>query len=154
MIILLSPAKTQSNTSAKNSIKSESLALEKAQYLMLLLKTLSIENIEVLLKVSYAIAKKTKDAIAEWDNTAHNTAALYLFQGDAFQKLDAASLNENEITFAQEHVIILSALYGYLRPFDAVSAYRLDMNDVLKIPNYDHRYKTRIITQASIAVLE
>jgi cytoplasmic iron level regulating protein YaaA (DUF328/UPF0246 family) len=93
-----------------------------------------------VLKISDTLAKNTKKIINEWSDESAATQAIYLFQGDAFQKLNAAALDHDAVTFAQDHVIILSALYGYLRPLDAVFAYRLDMKDGLKIPAYSNLY--------------
>lgn len=148
MITLLSPTKTQSNNIAKNNLpKSEPLGLEKAKYLISILHKLSVDELSRLMKTSSAIAIKTKGAIDQWSK-GNQTQSLCLFQGDAFQKLDVQSLNQDELLFSQDHLIILSALYGYLRPFDLVSAYRLDMKDPLEIPDCKnlHAYWKETIT--------
>ena len=135
MITLLSPTKTQSIQIVKNDLsRSEPLEFEKANYLISLLRKLTTDDLSQLMKTSRAIAARTKDAIDAWGKDT--TQSIYLFQGDAFQKLDATSLNQDELLFSQNHLIILSALYGYLRPFDSVAAYRLDMKDPIAIPDY------------------
>lgn len=53
--------------------------------------------------------------------------ALWCFDGDVYQGLQAKSLNDKEIGFAQEHLRILSGLYGLLRPSDIIQPYRLEM---------------------------
>lgn len=139
MITLLSPTKTQSTHIVKNDLsKSEPLEFEKAKYLISLLSKLSAADLSQLMKTSRAIAARTKDAIDVWGKDT--TQSIYLFQGDAFQKLDSTSLNQDELLFSQDHLIILSALYGYLRLFDSVSAYRLDMKDPLAIPDHRNLY--------------
>lgn len=141
MITLLSPTKTQSAYMVKNDLlKSEPQALQKANYLISLLRKLSVDELSQLMKTSYAISTKTKDLINVWDTNSNQTQSICLFQGDAFQKLDVESLSNDELLFSQDHLIILSALYGYLRPLDAVKEYRLDMKDPLNIPNYRNLY--------------
>lgn len=139
MITLLSPTKTQSSHFTKNDLsKTKPLELKKANYLMSLLSELTVDELSKFLKISNAIAIRTKNSIDTWGED--KTQSIYLFQGDAFQKLDAKSLNDDELLFSQDHLIILSALYGYLRPFDSVAAYRLDMKDPLEIPDYRNLY--------------
>jgi cytoplasmic iron level regulating protein YaaA (DUF328/UPF0246 family) len=58
---------------------------------------------------------------------ARTRPAIYAFAGDVYQGFDAASLSQDDITFAQDHVGILSGLYGILRPLDAIAPYRLEM---------------------------
>lgn len=142
MITLLSPTKTQSTLAAhaflQNTKPSE---IEKANFLISLLAKLTTDELSKIMGISDSLAMKTKSMIAEWGvNEGATTQSLFLFQGDAFQKLDAASLTEDDQRFAQNHLIILSALYGYLSVSDVVSAYRLDMKDSLKIPKYQNLY--------------
>ncbi len=67
--------------------------------------------------------------------------ALFLFAGDAYQGLDAESLNEEDITFAQEHLRILSGLYGILRPLDLMLPYRLEMGTRLVGKDFNTLYE-------------
>jgi cytoplasmic iron level regulating protein YaaA (DUF328/UPF0246 family) len=62
---------------------------------------------------------------------AEKPAAL-AFAGDTYQGLEAGSLDADEMAFAQEHLRILSGLYGVLRPLDAIQPYRLEMGSRLK----------------------
>ncbi|MDX8401565.1 MAG: peroxide stress protein YaaA [Mariprofundaceae bacterium] len=59
--------------------------------------------------------------------------ALFAFAGDVYQGLDATSLDDGALAFAQDHLRILSGLYGLLRPFDLIRAHRLEMGT--KLPN-------------------
>jgi cytoplasmic iron level regulating protein YaaA (DUF328/UPF0246 family) len=112
MIILLSPTKTQSTLIAKNHCsKTKPFEIKKANYLMSLLAELTVDDLSRLMKTSNAIAVATKNAIDSWGK--NEIPSIYLFQGDAFQKLDVQSFNHDELLFAQDHVIILSALYAY-----------------------------------------
>lgn len=149
MITLLSPTKTQSHCAINTDFPhTKPSTLEKADDLMSLLKKLTLDELSKLMKISNALAVKTKKEINEWGKDS--TPSLFLFQGDAFQKLDAATLSTDELLFSNDHMIILSALYGYLRPFDTVSPYRLDMKDPLKTPtakNLYHYWKDTITTE-------
>ena len=59
--------------------------------------------------------------------------AVFMFNGDVYEGLDAASLSERELDFAQQKVRILSGLYGLLKPLDLIRPYRLEMGIRLKI---------------------
>ena len=61
-------------------------------------------------------------------------AAALTFAGDTYQGFDAASLSDDDLTFAQAHVGILSGLYGLLRPLDSIEPYRLEMGTKLETP--------------------
>ncbi len=144
MLILLSPSKKQSNVVASSQLDStQPLFIDKALFLMSNLKLLSVDQLSKMMKVSLAIAKSTHESIHHFFDAKINTKlrAIQLFQGDAFQKLSAASLNSDDLLFAQNHLVIFSALYGFLRPFDAVFPYRLDMKDALPISGDANLYE-------------
>ena len=60
---------------------------------------------------------------------------MFAFNGDVYQGLDAASLSDDDIAFAQQHLRILSGLYGVLRPLDLMQPYRLEMGTKLANPH-------------------
>ncbi|MDP1575001.1 MAG: YaaA family protein [Coxiellaceae bacterium] len=136
MIILLSPSKKQAEILISNTVASTNpLEIEKANFLMTELQKIPIDELSKKMKISSALAKSTYGTIKKFStkNKGNLLQAIHLFEGEAFQKLDSKSLLKNDLLFAQNHLIILSALYGYLRPFDAVQNYRLDMNNAIKI---------------------
>ncbi len=63
---------------------------------------------------------------------AGNGLLKQAFAGDTYQGLDAATLSTEEMAWAQDHLRILSGLYGVLRPLDAIQPYRLEMGSKLK----------------------
>lgn len=150
MIIVLSPSKKQSDIPLLTAInKTIPLEIDKALFLINHLKLFSVDQLSTMMKISLPLAKSTHNAIHHFSNsTKNNISAIELFQGDAFQKLAASTLDKNDLDFAQHHLIIFSALYGYVRPFDAVQPYRLDMKDTVLegINLYD--YWKDIITSA------
>jgi len=59
-------------------------------------------------------------------------AAAFMFDGDTYQGFEAKTLDADALSWAQEHLRILSGLYGLLRPLDAIQPYRLEMGSRLK----------------------
>lgn len=144
MIILLSPSKKQAAVPAPNIVDpTQPFEIDKALFIMKKLKALSISEISKIMKLSEPLAKNTYQDIKNFslDSENNKLLAINLFQGDAFQKLDAASLSKVDLLFAQDNLIILSALYGYLKPLDIVQPYRLDMNNALIISENKNLYQ-------------
>lgn len=152
MIIILSPSKKQSKVLTSTMLDStQPVEIDNANFLMKQLKQFSIAQLSKMMKVSENIAKNTYQSIKNFSLNDQNNQlqSIFLFQGDAFQKLHAQSMNHAELLFAQNHLIILSALYGYLRPLDVVQPYRLDMTDPLVISdnqNLTHYWRDTITT--------
>jgi cytoplasmic iron level regulating protein YaaA (DUF328/UPF0246 family) len=65
---------------------------------------------------------------------------VHLFNGDAYLGLDADTLDKETLIYAQEHLRILSGLYGWLKPLDAIEPYRLEMGTNLKVGNRKDLY--------------
>jgi cytoplasmic iron level regulating protein YaaA (DUF328/UPF0246 family) len=76
--------------------------------------------------ISPALAKLNADRFRDFAD-APERPALYAFAGDVYTGLDAATLDEAAIDYAQDHLRMLSGLYGLLRPLDAMKPYRLEM---------------------------
>ncbi len=73
----------------------------------------------------------------------HNNAntAIYSFKGDVYDGFDVNSLSGQDIEYCQNHLRILSGLYGILKPLDLIQPYRLEMGTVIKIENYKNLYQ-------------
>lgn len=95
------------------------------------LKKLSIKNIMKSMKVSEKIAELNYDRFQNFE-TLPEKQAIYAYSGDVYNNIDTKTLNDNSLRFSQEHLRILSALYGLLKPLDMIRAYRLEMSS--KIP--------------------
>jgi hypothetical protein len=80
------------------------------------------------------------DRFQSFGNMAEKPAAL-AFAGDTYQGLEAASLDTEELLWAQKYLGILSGLYGLLRPLDAIQPYRLEMGSRLKNPRGKNLYE-------------
>ena len=95
---------------------------------MTYMKTLSIEEIEKVMHVSYNLATKTKTVVGEWQSGSKGqTLALDSFIGDIYSGLRAQELSKSDRDYADTTLWILSGLYGVLKPYDGVQPYRVEM---------------------------
>jgi cytoplasmic iron level regulating protein YaaA (DUF328/UPF0246 family) len=138
MLIVLSPAKSLDyKTPAK--VKSPTLpefASESAK-LISDLKKLSPQEVANLMGLSDQLAVLNVGRYRDWSKkfTAENSKpAIYAFNGDVYDGFDVKTLNAKALDFAQDHLRILSGLYGALRPLDLMQAYRLEMGTAFKNP--------------------
>lgn len=136
MIVVISPAKTLDfETPATTSEFTEANLLSESQRLINRCQELSMQDIASLMKVSDKIAGLNVARFAEWktpfslDNDAKQ--CLFAFKGDVYTGLEAETLSESTLQYAQNNLRILSGLYGLLRPLDLMLAYRLEMGSRL-----------------------
>ena len=131
MHLLISPAKTlDMNTDIRISKVTNPPFTEESRLLINDLKKLSATDIQGLMKVSSKIAELNAERFENWTlpfNETNAKAYVFAFKGDVYTGLEAESLSENDLKFAQNHLSILSGLYGLLRPLDLMQAYRLEM---------------------------
>lgn len=131
MILVLSPAKALDfNTPATIADCTQPDFLDQSQLLIKRLCTLSPPDIEKLMGVSSPLAVLNASRYAAWARpfTPENAKqAILAFNGDVYEGLDARTLCPADLRFAQDHLRILSGLYGVLRPLDLMQAYRLEM---------------------------
>ncbi|WP_170430898.1 peroxide stress protein YaaA [Ruegeria arenilitoris] len=98
-------------------------------------RNLTLGDLKKLMDLSDDLARLNRDryrAFSDSPEAAVTRPAALAFAGDTYQGLEAASLNGDEMEWAQDHLRILSGLYGVLRPLDAIQAYRLEMGSKLK----------------------
>ncbi|RVT87714.1 peroxide stress protein YaaA [Inhella crocodyli] len=135
MLLLLSPAKTLDYESPiPPAWSSQSLGrpalVEQSQPLIERLRALSVSQVAELMELSPALAQLNVDRYQAWrprHTEANSRAALLAFNGDVYEGLDAASFTTDDIAQAQARLLILSGLYGLLRPLDRLQPYRLEM---------------------------
>jgi cytoplasmic iron level regulating protein YaaA (DUF328/UPF0246 family) len=94
-------------------------------------RDLSLDDLQSLMGLSTNLAQLNADRFAAFGSQDRKAAAL-AFAGDTYQGLEATSLDPDEMVWAQNHLRILSGLYGILRPLDAIEPYRLEMGSRLK----------------------
>lgn len=105
---------------------------------------LSPQDLEKLMKISPALAKLNYDRFRDFQDAPEAEAlrpAALAFAGDTYIGLEAASLEPEELAWAQDHFRILSGLYGLLRPRDGIQPYRLEMGSRLKTPRGKSLYE-------------
>ena len=130
MIILLSPSKGQDFDPHPLSDHSQPQLLKQSTELVSGLKKLKPQQIASLMSVSESLAElnhqRFQDFAVPFQLGPAKQAAL-AFKGDVYAGLDAETLTADDWQFAQQHLRILSGLYGYLRPLDLIMPYRLEM---------------------------
>lgn len=136
MITLLSPAKTLDfETPASSSLATQPSMLDQAEPLIQQLRTLSPQDVSSLMSLSDKLGVLNYDRFQQWSLpfTPENAKqAALAFQGDVYQGLEADTFNKNDWHFAQDHLRILSGLYGILKPLDLIQPYRLEMGTKLE----------------------
>lgn len=136
MHLLISPAKTL-DMDKSNGVQKSTLStfLDESALLIKDLKKLRSTDIQKLMNVSPKIAELNAERFSEWSlpfNKENAKVAIFAFKGDVYTGLDAESMSQEDINFAQGHISILSGLYGLLRPLDLMQAYRLEMGTKFK----------------------
>ena len=131
MLFLLSPAKALDyDTPPVTPSHTQPLFVPQAQELIGVLREKSPQDIASLMDLSDALAGLNVARYQAWtprfslDNAKQ---AALAFNGDVYEGLNASTLSEDELQWAQAHVCILSGLYGVLRPLDLMQPYRLEM---------------------------
>ena len=136
MLMVVSPAKDlDANSVTLELDTSMPELLPQASQLADICKTMSPAELGSLMHISDKLAGLNAARFSHWhpDYTANEAkAALFMFNGDVYQGLDEASLSTPQLKFAQQHLRILSGLYGVLRPLDLMLPYRLEMGTKLK----------------------
>lgn len=144
MLIVISPAKTLDFNNAR--IVNQQSAPEytkQAKQLVTILKKQSPEELMKLMSISDKLASLNNLRFKQWiaDPTIENgKQAVCAFKGEVYTGLNVDDWSNENFSFAQEHLRILSGLYGVLRPLDIISAYRLEMGTKLENPKGKNLY--------------
>ena len=136
LVMIISPAKKLDYEAIDQKLSSsEPTLLNHSASLIGGLRKLSPQGVSSLMGLSDKLGALNCGRFQEWqlpftkNNAKH---AVMAFKGDVYQGLDAASLSEDDLSWAQENLRILSGLYGILKPLDLMQAYRLEMGTKLK----------------------
>lgn len=143
MLIVVSPAKTLDfDTPAGTERLSQPQFVEHSQKLINKLSKLSRKKIGEMMSISKSLVELNHGRFQSWGSDGNpEKQAIYAFKGDVYLGLKAELLDEEDLAFAQDHLRILSGLYGYLRPLDLMEPYRLEMGTSLKVGRRDNLYK-------------
>lgn len=136
MIILLSPAKIQNfKAQAVTSNNSLPTFMKEAEKLVKLMRKLSPADLGKLLDINSKLTELNFERYFNWHLpfTPENAKqAALVFDGEVFRGLQANTFTAEDFDYAQQHLIILSGLYGVLRPLDLIQPYRLEISSALK----------------------
>ena len=131
MLVVISPAKKLDySSSIEAPLLSQPALLDHAEELSIGLKALAPQDVSSLMHLSDKLGALNYERFQEWQTPFNETnarAAVLAFKGDVYQGLDADSMSAEDLHWAQDHLRILSGLYGVLRPLDLMQAYRLEM---------------------------
>jgi len=131
MLLLISPAKTLDfETPAPTTDFTQADFLKESKQLISELRVLAPHDISQLMSISDKLGALNFDRFASWKTPfkpSNAKQALFAFQGDVYTGMQAENFSTEDIEFAQQHLRILSGLYGLLRPLDLMQAYRLEM---------------------------
>ncbi len=145
MLFLLSPAKSLDYETPLGKVPhTEPQFIPQSSELIGLLKKQTVDDIAGLMDLSEALATLNVARYRDWSPkfTANNSRqAILAFNGDVYEGLDARSLKPKDLAWAQEHIAILSGLYGVLRPLDWMQPYRLEMGTALANRKGNNLYK-------------
>ncbi len=145
MILVISPAKALDyETPPTVATRSQPDFLDDAAQLIEVLRERSPAEIADLMSLSDQLATLNVARYAAWSRpfTAQNAKqAVLAFNGDVYEGLAATTLSEADLAWAQDHLRILSGLYGLLRPLDLMQPYRLEMGTRLANPRGRNLYE-------------
>ncbi|MGJ8544029.1 MAG: peroxide stress protein YaaA [Sulfitobacter sp.] len=134
MLVVISPAK-KLDWAQRDAVQSAPEFQDDAIKLARSARNLTLAELKALMHLSDDLARLNRDRFKAFEDAPELSVtrpAVLAFAGDTYQGLEAASLDADEMAYAQEHLRILSGLYGVLRPLDALQAYRLEMGSKLQ----------------------
>jgi uncharacterized protein len=157
MLTLISPAKTLDyETPTLTEEFSQPTQLTQSRKLIRRLRELGSDDLSRLMSISDNLAELNRQRFRKWKTPfrpENARQALFAFKGDVYMGLDAYSLDQDSIDYAQQHLRILSGLYGLLRPLDLMQPYRLEMGTRLTTETGSNLYQfwddriTRVLNQ-------
>ena len=131
MLAIISPAKTLDFESAvRNLPVSQPHLTDYSEQLIEICRQLSPQDLSSLMSISDKLAGLNAARFAEWTkshNEKNSRAAIWAFKGDVYTGLDADSLSDEDVQFAQRHLRMLSGLYGLLKPLDLANSKGKDL---------------------------
>ncbi len=145
MIAIISPAKSldfETKPTTEKFTQPEFLA--ESERISNKLKKLKADDLVRLMGISSKLATLNVDRNLNWEtpfSPENAKQAVLAFNGDVYEGLNAESLSDKQMDYAQEHIRILSGLYGILKPLDLIQPYRLEMGTKLKFERYDDLYQ-------------
>jgi len=159
MLILLSPAKIQNFKQQQITEKfSYPEFINEAGKLVDLIRKLSPYELSKLLDINSNLTQLNFDRFFNWHlpfNPENAKQAVLVFDGEVYRGLDAKSFSSDDFEYAQNHLRLLSGLYGVLRPLDLIQPYRLEVSSKLINPQGNNLYDfwQKKITKSIVSAL-
>ena len=135
MLAVISPAKRLDWTVESPLPTTLPVFQDDAKRLATTAKRLPLRDLKALMHLSDDLARLNRDRFASFQpepNPSTDRPAAFAFAGDTYMGLDAGTMSDDALHYAQDHLRILSGLYGVLRPLDVIQPYRLEMGSRLK----------------------
>ncbi len=129
MIAIVSPSKTMKEEPVKVKTTTPQF-IEDTKILVKEMQNYEIKDLKKLMDISEDLATLNFERFQNFDK-AEDYPATYLFRGDVFKGLDIDTLDDEDLSYLNNHLRILSGLYGVLRPLDKIKPYRLEMGTEL-----------------------
>ena len=157
MLMVISPAKSLDYDGPNYPEFTIPQSLDQSETLVRQLSDYDAPQLSELMKISDNLAQLNQQRFQDFQTpfTPENAKqALLVFDGDVYKGIDVRSYDEDDLTFAQNHLRILSGLYGILRPLDLMQPYRLEMGTKLENEKGKNLYEfwgdriTSLINQA------
>jgi cytoplasmic iron level regulating protein YaaA (DUF328/UPF0246 family) len=143
MLLVISPAKTLDYSHPEYSAHTQPEFTSEVKDLVGVLRKKSTAQISKLMHLSEALATLNAERYQTFMDTFspdNSKQALLAFKGEVYAKMEADQFTAEELEFAQQHLRILSGLYGLLKPLDLMQPYRLEMGTKLKTKKGDSLY--------------
>jgi len=141
MLYLISPAKALDYETpippAVQALATQPQFIPQSSELIQILKQKTPADVAALMHLSDDLARLNVDRYQSWApkfSHANSRPAVFAFDGDVYGGLSARTLSLQQLDWAQQHLVILSGLYGVLRPLDLLQPYRLEMGTRLANP--------------------
>ncbi len=143
MIVLLSPSKEKLSEVSSDALDNF-IFMEEFVEIAEKLKNLSVEELKAMYKSSGAIAEENSNRfqnLLELVDSGEVNSAIHTYNGLQFRNMEVENFSKEDLNFMNEHFIILSALYGALKPLDGIAPYRLDLNNPLSVGEFKNLYE-------------
>ena len=143
MLIVLSPAKKLNEDKQSIDSCTSPIFVDDSEKLIKSLRKYSPKKISKLMSISDTLAALNVGRYQNWstDHTKNVNPAVLTFNGEVYAGLDAGSFSKKEKTYPQNHLRILSGLYGVLKPYDLIHTHRLEMGTKLKVGRKKNLYE-------------
>lgn len=144
MLILISPAKTLDYSTPKYKEFTHPEFHTDIKALVSVMRKMSAKEISELMHISENLAVLNEERYKTFQkefNIDNSKQALIAFKGDVYTKIEVDSYSKNDFDFAQEHLRIISGLYGLLKPLDLIQPYRLEMGTRLETKKGKNLYE-------------